>query len=691
MTPSKPQTRIQSRPLSSTTTATNTTITPGTPRPKKRPPSGIAVLERTNDASLERSPLRPETPKASTRKRIHTLFGIPLSSPRKSSFGSSRQSSRRASIEVPPPLPGYENNEVIEDNDPTPRPLKSYSPQANSRPESPSPSPRPKPLALNASSSSTATSSTSASSRLQKFFSGHKSPQPSAPSADSVSAPLRRPSASSHHRSNSNGSNPHRLPTPDVIPPKSKLGTMGPSPVPPPKIINTPATPQRSEPSSRPGTAPTHAPRLSQRKNSVDSGYRYHANATMGVVDEGSVLGEVSLNGKGKERELGSMSVIGLPNGTARARVHASGHPPRSTKHGSFDFERPGWSAAGAIQRSGSNGTTETGTSGTSGGWGRNTSGLVGGVRESAMGPGLAGVGTLQREASMKRGKEREEMMMRAREEERRRRKGERQPTPVMREERERGPLTQKHRSLQPLPRKSDSEENSGKSSSLGKKRGGLLRPGSSGGKGRATTLGLAHGPFAFEPPVPSPTRSTGSVGTGTGEVPLSVSWGGERGRSESGRESERGRIKGDLEREREREREKLKEKQGEKKFNSYRGDRAPVPVPGASVGHRSGTKGRSLDLGLGLAWAPTKVREDALLPASGYFGRSLSGSSSLNARSLGSNRSASGSTNGADEKERSKVGREIAEVFHNALDDDGYAAFKKCTLPLYVYSSASI
>lgn len=121
----------------------------------------------------------------------------------------------------------------------------------------------------------------------------------------------------------------------------------------------------------------------------------------MGVVDEGSVLGEVSLNGKGKEREMGSMSVVGLPNGTARARVHASGHPSRSTKHGSFDFERPGWSTGGAIQRSGSNGTTATGTSGTSGGWGRSTDG---GVRESAMGPGLAGVGTLQREVHDLRG-----------------------------------------------------------------------------------------------------------------------------------------------------------------------------------------------------------------------------------------------------------------------------------------------
>ncbi|KAF9464902.1 hypothetical protein BDZ94DRAFT_451357 [Collybia nuda] len=672
VTPSKPPTRIQSRPLSSTTTATNTTITPSTPRPKKRLPSAIVAPEVGMVTNLERSPSRPETPKASnTRKKLHTLFGIPLSSPRKSSFSSSRQGSRRPSIDLPPPFPGQEDHEVIEDCEPTPRPR---SPQVTSRPESPSPSPHLKILALNASNSSTATSSTSASSKLQKFFSGHKSSAPSAPSAENVSGPLRRPSGSSHHRSNSNSSQP-RGPSPSVVPSRAKHGIMGPPPVPPPKIINTPATPLRSEPSPRPSTTPvSHAPRLSQRKNSMDSGYRYHANATMGVVDEGTVLNGIGLIGKGKERELGSLSVIGLPNGGTRSRVHAggTGHPSRSTKHGSFDFERPGWSATGAIQRSGSNGTTGTGTSGTSGGWGRNADNFLGGARESVMGPGLAGVGTLQREASMKRGKEREEMIKRAREEERRRRKGEVHP-----KEAERGQMGQRHRSLQPPQRKPDSEDNSGKSSSLGKKRGGLLRVGSTGGKGRATALGLAHGLFAFEPPVPSPTRSTGSMGTGTGEAPLSVSWGGERGRIEPGIEGERVKIKEDLEREREKERYKSQEKQ----FSSYRGDRAPVPVPGASVGHRSGTKGRSLDLGLGLAWAPTKVREDALLPTSGYFGRSLSGTSSVtNGRSLGSNsgRSASGSTNGVDEKDRSKVGREVAEVFHSALDDDGYAAFKK-------------
>ncbi|KAF7291038.1 hypothetical protein HMN09_01283000 [Mycena chlorophos] len=73
----------------------------------------------------------------------------------------------------------------------------------------------------------------------------------------------------------------------------------------------------------------------------------------------------------------------------------------------------------------------------------------------------------------------------------------------------------------------------------------------------------------------------------------------------------------------------------------------------GVSAGYRSGTKGRSLDLGLGLAWAPTRVREDAVMPESS-FGRSLSAS------------------------RRERRGREVAEEFRHALDEDGFKAFKK-------------
>ena len=383
----------------------------------------------------------------------------------------------------------------------------------------------------------------------------------------------------------------------------------------------------------------------------------------MAVVDETGVMRR---SGKGKERDLGQGNGS---NGISRMKTgYVRGTAGRSTKHGSFDFERPGWSAAGAIQRSGSGGTTGSGTSetGTSG-WSRNTNGFLSGIRESAMGPGLAGVGTLQRDQSMKRAKERDDLILRAREDDRKRREKEK-------ETKER----QQHRSPSrgtPLP---DMDENggtststTGHSSSLGKKRGALLRDGSL--KTKRTVFGVTHGRFAFEPPV-NPTRSTGSTGNSSGvDAQLSVSWAGG-----AELQKENTRLKGEMERERRREKEKK---------NHPQRDRAAVPVPIPNIGHRSAAKGRSLDLGLGLAWAPTKLREEALLPATGFFARSVSGSSSQ-----GVNRSVSGSTNasgggtGEDKKEKSKVGREVADVFRSALDDEGYAAFKKCMSSFLIF-----
>ncbi|KAF8076614.1 hypothetical protein FPV67DRAFT_424215 [Lyophyllum atratum] len=664
-TPSKPATRIPSRPLSSTTTATNTTITPGTPRPKKRPPSAIPIPEAQKNTKLPDIPPRPVTPKASAaRKKLHTLFGIPLSSPKKSSFNSSTHSSRRPSIEAAPPLPDHVRD--VEDDDATPKALKSYSPHLYSRPESPSPEPRPK-LSNNPSTSSTITSSGSGSSRLQRFFTGQKTPPP--PSVEAVSGPMRRPSGSSHQRrnsaSNSISNQSSSLPSADAPPLKPKAsGAMGPPPIPAPRIGHTPATPLHTE---RPGTAP-------QVKASSSLG---HASRK-GSVDSGRGIGQPTVDG------------LGAMNGHTRLRMNnAHGHGHRSTKHGSFDFERPGWSAAaGAIQRTGSGGTTGTGTSetGTSlSGWGRAHDGLTGGMRESTMGPGFAGVGTLQRSLSLKRGKEREEATNRAREEERRRRKAEPQKSVIGKEkvaEKEMGILPPE-RSLRSQPSKraqspqdtrapTSTSTATAKSSSWGKKRGALF---GSGGKAKATSVGISHGPFAFEPAVSSPTRSTGSVDERTGHsAQLTVSWAGEKGRENS-------RVKEELEREKERARGREKEKRSQ---SAHRGDRAPVPVPGTSLGHRSGTKGRSLDLNLGLSWAPTTMRENTMMPSSGYFGRSGSVSSSHGGRSVGTTggRSASGSTNGhaTIEEERTILGNEVADVFKNALDATGYLAFRQCT-----------
>ena len=217
----------------------------------------------------------------------------------------------------------------------------------------------------------------------------------------------------------------------------------------------------------------------------------------------------------------------------------------------------------------------------------------------------------------------------------------------------------------------------------------------------------VQHPPFPFEPAVPSPTWSTGTASTGTAhEVTLPA----------ARAEKERARLRDEKERAR------------SGLFGRRRsGDRAPVPVPlpivppsasdspgpmpismpltlsamldsasgraRPSAGHRSGTKGRSLDLGLGLAWAPSKVREEALLPKSAFFARTASGGSA-SSRERGATpiaRTPSGASarpglgrstsvnQGERDVERAKLGREVAEVFRSALDSEGYKLFKSC------------
>jgi hypothetical protein len=97
--------------------------------------------------------------------------------------------------------------------------------------------------------------------------------------------------------------------------------------------------------------------------------------------------------------------------------------------------------------------------------------------------------------------------------------------------------------------------------------------------------------------------------------------------------------------------------------------ERVPEIKPATSMnGIRSGTKGRSLDLGLGLAWAPTKIKEEVLLPSSFAFAsRNGTSRNNINDRPV----------------DRSTVGKEVADVFRSALDEDGYATFKRCASPV--------
>ena len=411
----------------------------------------------------------------------------------------------------------------------------------------------------------------------------------------------------------------------------------------PPQIAYTPATPLTTK------DAATSRLGYHTVKNSLDSEYKYHG-ATMGVVDEES------------RAEIASKSstIVG-PEPVPRPSYKKMSTSVRSKKHGSFDFEKPGW-VASQIQRNGSNDSE----------WSKNSESIHK-ERDSTYGPGLAGVGTLQRDVSVKRAQEREEKN-------RLRDVTRKQTVPAAKSTNPTPHISSNsdhvHNSTSTTGKSNTGTEKSlpttGKSSSMSKASGkrALHATKTRSGSGVARFIGLTtqHGPFSFEPAVPSTNRSTGSNGAGHEVLP-----------SRSKTEKEKARLRDEMERQQSKDRK--------------RGDRPAVPVPMTSTnaGHRSGTKGRSLDLGLGLAWAPSKVREEALLPSSTFFARSISNSSSKRSRSESTTTGASSSTTGngsgrskggvinQDHVERSKLGREVAELFKHAVEPEGYKAFRNC------------
>ncbi|KAI0638357.1 hypothetical protein C8Q77DRAFT_1070602 [Trametes polyzona] len=95
----------------------------------------------------------------------------------------------------------------------------------------------------------------------------------------------------------------------------------------------------------------------------------------------------------------------------------------------------------------------------------------------------------------------------------------------------------------------------------------------------------------------------------------------------------------------------------------------APPPVSRSQQARAAG-KGRSLDLGLGLTWAPSRVREEAVLR--------------VGARRVGESASTSAARSrsrwrGADEEGRLGVGAasDVAAAFKEALGDSAYGIFK--------------
>ena len=433
----------------------------------------------------------------------------------------------------------------------------------------------------------------------------------------------------------------------------------------PPQIVHTPATPLKTTRDAKDTTTSRLA--YHAAKNSLDSSYKYHG-ATMGVVDE-----------EGRAELASKSSTIVGPEPVPRPSYKMSS-AVRSRKHGSFDFEKPGW-AAPQIQRNGSNDTTTSE-------WSKNTDILK--ERDSTYGPGLAGVGTLQRDVSVKRSQEREEKT-------RLRDLTRKQTVPTTRSTNAAPHISSKHSDHVHASTSTTGKSNTGtekslpttgKSSSMSRASGKrpavqAIKTRSGSGVGRFIGLNTQHGPFSFEPAVPSSNRSTGSNGT---SHEIQVSW--------NKTEKEKARLRDEKERQHSKDRK-----------HAQRGDRPPVPVPmpSTNAGHRSGTKGRSLDLGLGLAWAPSKVREEALLPSATFFTRSISNSSSKRSRSGSTATGASSSTAGngsgrskgrmmnEDDVQRSKLGKEVAELFRHAIDPEGYAAFRKCEFFFFFWGTLSL
>jgi hypothetical protein len=429
---------------------------------------------------------------------------------------------------------------------------------------------------------------------------GSKSTQAAEKPPIAVSGPLRRPS---HHKSSdSDGQRPSG---------KSRYGhepsnsLPGPSLPPLPHIICTPATPDRRTTLST--SSPHSPPRKSYdaRKISLDSAHR-------------------SLKGKEKE---------------ASSRQH-----PDKADIGGFH------TIATAVQRgeSGFSNLTE---------WNKHLE-RIGKERESSFGPGLAGVGTLQRDVSLKRGKEREEQL-RVRDAERRK---------LFRQQKQKNDQASPHDTSTVETDQtggSASTVGTAQSSSWGRAAGkrSALSGKTASGSGLPKTL-IHHPAFDFEPPVPS-SSPRGANGTGILQDTSLTS----TDRPSDGKKAQK---------------------------TESREERPHILLSApATIGHRSALKGRSLDLGLGFAWAPSSVREEALLPSLN-IGRSFSQSSSVksaNERSTPSNSTGHAKREAIYENEDgtepvSNLGKEIGAIFKNTLDHEGFVNFRKCEYKLLRWSS---
>jgi len=346
---------------------------------------------------------------------------------------------------------------------------------------------------------------------------------------------------------------------------------------------------------------------------------------------------------KGKEKEPSD-------NLTLRKNLSRTSRSALNSKHGSFDFERPGLGTI-ALQRSPSNGTSTTVTSA----WSRSGETLT--VRESALGPGLAGVGTMQKDTSVKRGKEREEMAKEIK-------KQARVKKNVVLEDSEPGPPQ-----INPPPAYSSNGQQTPFSTTTLRKSPSFSRASARRFFQSRNRNITQHGLLPFESPISSLTRSTTVAGAAK---EVSEPW---DERTEQGKEQEK---------ERPALKEQIKDQPTESK-GSQSPKRSQLPVSTskyttlvANVG--SGVKGRSLDLNLGLSWAPSRVREDVLLKSSSLFNRSMNASSSSRSLNLGAyDHGTTGLKSDDIASGKLNLGREIEEQFKELLGEARYIRFKMC------------
>ncbi|KAJ7752728.1 hypothetical protein DFH07DRAFT_516569 [Mycena maculata] len=708
----KPPTLLQSRPLSAATTNTASTVTPVNVTPRKRVPSRIpgpipVVQEEPTPA--------PKQAQGGPKKNFH-IFGIPLPSPKKSVFGSrpgspseaspalvrrkSSPSSRRAAATSPTPKSGAKlakPKPAIGEGPPPQSKLDNLSKffvgtgmRVSSTPEPTRPASKPTPSKIptlkyspvsqktgsahvspgavahispsTVVADSTATPKAAAKQPSRQYMSevGNiarvhepvhppRIPSSSMSSVGGSTARVRASAASAIGESTAHVRSSISNPRASILGPRTSATGSTLAPTPRVRAISTGAGQSRSAigvSTRMSGTTTTTTSSLStrERRVSTDSSshaYRaYRPTARLGGIEEDRWKGKGVEGEADKKITNSAQTASGRPSANGIVSRHVTAKSPtvgtptsvsimptatvaKSTigtasgrKHGSFDFERPGWGPGAVKGAASSLGTGSRARRDPM----RGASGSVDGRAERGTGAGLAGVGAARLYTSTSAAHRTVRVV----------------PPPTPPEQ------------LQPdhtggSTSTSVSQSQAAGTSSWGRSTGKRLSAGltklTNGlglGKSSKSTIGVGkerqHGKFAFEPPVPA--------------VPTSV-------RREQSIDSQRSR-----ERERQWEREERERRMkpplsGNGHNASHSTSSTSSTHTGVSAGHRSGTKGRSLDLGLGLAWAPTKVREDAVMPESS-FGRSLSAS------------------------RREQQGKEIADVFRNTLDEDGYRSFKK-------------